>query len=486
MEAQQLQLDTISNNLANVSTNGYKRSHAVFEDLMYQNLRQAGAASSEQTSLPTGLQVGLGTRAVATARNLSQGNLQQSSNTLDVAIRGNGLFEIQLPDGTTGYTRDGSFQVSSTGQLVTNNGYTVQPGITIPATAQSVTIGNDGTVSVVLPGQALPSTRRPAAARRLRQSGRPRAQGPEHLRRDRGLGHAQRRHAGAERPGLRAAGLRRDLERQRRRGAGADDPDAARLRAQLEGDPDLRPDAAEARPAMSSQEKMRRVAGAVALAVIAAAVLVALSGCEHLNPRPPVDIATPIYVAPPVVPVATVEQRLDLPGGAVPAAVRGLSGAPGRRFAHRADRREGLGDAEEHQLDRQERQARGLGHGAARRLAERVQPRQRRRLHHASARPAPAPPRTATTSPARSPRVVTGVLPNGHLLIAGEKQIGVNHNVDVLRFSGQVDPRMIQTGNVVASAQIANVRVEQRGRGAQAEAQGIGWLSRFFINVLPI
>jgi flagellar basal-body rod protein FlgG len=100
MEAQQLQLDTISNNLANVSTNGYKRSHAVFEDLMYQNLRQAGAASSEQTSLPTGLQVGLGTRAVATARNLSQGNLQQSSNNLDVAIRGNGLFEIQLPDGT--------------------------------------------------------------------------------------------------------------------------------------------------------------------------------------------------------------------------------------------------------------------------------------------------------------------------------------------------------------------------------------------------
>ena len=158
MEAQQLQLDTISNNLANVSTNGYKRSHAVFEDLMYQNLRQAGAATSDQTQLPTGLQVGLGTRAVATSRNLSQGNLQQSSNPLDIAIRGNGFFEVQMPDGTTGYTRDGSFQVSATGQLVTNNGYTVQPGITIPATAQSVTIGNDGTVSVVLPGQALPST----------------------------------------------------------------------------------------------------------------------------------------------------------------------------------------------------------------------------------------------------------------------------------------------------------------------------------------
>ena len=158
MEAQQTQLDTISNNLANVSTNGYKRSHAVFEDLMYQNMRQAGAATSDQTQLPTGLQVGLGTRAVATSRNFSQGSLQQSSNPLDVAIRGNGFFEIQLPDGTTGYTRDGSFQVSATGQLVTNNGYTVQPGITIPATAQSVTIGNDGTVSVVLPGAAAPST----------------------------------------------------------------------------------------------------------------------------------------------------------------------------------------------------------------------------------------------------------------------------------------------------------------------------------------
>ncbi|MBW8828759.1 MAG: flagellar basal-body rod protein FlgG [Burkholderiales bacterium] len=154
MEAQQTQLDTISNNLANVSTNGYKKAHAVFEDLMYQNLRQAGANSTEQTTLPTGLQVGLGTRAVATSRSFSQGNLQASGNNLDVAVLGNGFFEVQMPDGTTGYTRDGSFQVSATGQLVTNNGYAVQPGITIPSTAQSVTIGSDGTVSVTLPGQA--------------------------------------------------------------------------------------------------------------------------------------------------------------------------------------------------------------------------------------------------------------------------------------------------------------------------------------------
>jgi len=156
MEAQQTQLDTISNNLANASTNGYKRSHAVFEDLMYQNLRQVGANSSEQTTLPTGLQVGLGTRAVATARNFSQGNLQQSSNPLDIAVRGNGFFQVQLPDGTLGYTRDGAFQVDAQGALVTNNGYAVQPGITIPVGAQSITIAQDGTVSAMLGGQTQP------------------------------------------------------------------------------------------------------------------------------------------------------------------------------------------------------------------------------------------------------------------------------------------------------------------------------------------
>ena len=156
MEAQQTQLDTISHNLANVGTKGFKRGHVVFEDLIYQNRRQAGAASSEQTTLPTGLQVGLGVRSVATSRNFSQGNLQQTSNNLDLAIKGNGFFQVQLPDGTTGYTRDGALQVDGAGQLVTNNGYTVQPGITIPSNAQSVTIAPDGTVNVALPGQTAP------------------------------------------------------------------------------------------------------------------------------------------------------------------------------------------------------------------------------------------------------------------------------------------------------------------------------------------
>jgi flagellar basal-body rod protein FlgG len=156
MEAQQTQLDVISHNLANVATNGYKKSHAVFEDLMYQNLRQTGASSSEQTQLPTGLQVGLGVRTVATSRQFSQGGLQQTTNSLDVAIKGNGFFQIQMPDGTTGYTRDGAFQLNSTGQLVTNNGQLVQPGVTIPPNAQSITIAQDGKVSVSMPGQAAP------------------------------------------------------------------------------------------------------------------------------------------------------------------------------------------------------------------------------------------------------------------------------------------------------------------------------------------
>ena len=156
MEAQQTQLDAISHNLANASTNGYKKSHAVFEDLMYQNLRQAGSNATEQDTLPTGLQLGLGTRAVATSRSFQQGALTQSSNPLDVAVNGQGFFQLQMPDGTTGYTRDGSFQVNAQGTIVTNNGLTVQPGITIPATALSVTIGNDGTVSATLPTQAAP------------------------------------------------------------------------------------------------------------------------------------------------------------------------------------------------------------------------------------------------------------------------------------------------------------------------------------------
>ena len=160
MEAQQTQLDAISHNLANTATNGYKRGHAVFEDLMYQHLRQPGANANEQTTLPTGLQMGLGVRAVAMSRNFTQGALQQTGNKLDLAVKGPGLFQVGMPDGTTAYTRDGAFQRNATGQLVTSGGYVVQPPITVPANAEpeSLTVSVDGSVSVTLPGQATPQT----------------------------------------------------------------------------------------------------------------------------------------------------------------------------------------------------------------------------------------------------------------------------------------------------------------------------------------
>jgi flagellar basal-body rod protein FlgG len=154
MEGQQTKLDAISHNLANVATNGYKRGGVLFEDLMYQQLRQPGSATSEQSQLPTGLQMGLGVRAAASTRNFSQGTLNQTTNNLDMAIEGHGFFQIQLPDGTTGYTRDGSFQLDANGQLVTAAGHAVQPGITIPANARTISIGKDGSVGVTLPGQA--------------------------------------------------------------------------------------------------------------------------------------------------------------------------------------------------------------------------------------------------------------------------------------------------------------------------------------------
>ena len=156
LDAQQTQLDVISNNLANVSTNGFKRARAVFEDLLYQTLRPAGAQSSQQTQVPTGLQVGTGVRPVTTARIHTQGNLQQTGNALDLAINGQGFFQVALPDGTTAYTRDGSFHVDAQGQVVNSNGFALQPALTIPANALQITVGQDGTVSVLLAGQATP------------------------------------------------------------------------------------------------------------------------------------------------------------------------------------------------------------------------------------------------------------------------------------------------------------------------------------------
>ncbi|NIA53667.1 flagellar basal-body rod protein FlgG [Massilia sp. TW-1] len=157
LEAQQTNLDVITNNLANVSTNGFKKSRAVFEDLLYQNVRQPGAQSSQQTQLPSGLQIGTGVRTVATERIHTQGNPQQTGNSKDVMINGSGFFQVLMPDGTTAYTRDGSLQTDNNGQLVTASGYVVQPPITVPSNALTLTVGRDGTVSVTTPGTVAPT-----------------------------------------------------------------------------------------------------------------------------------------------------------------------------------------------------------------------------------------------------------------------------------------------------------------------------------------
>ena len=157
LDAQQTRMSVVSHNLANVSTNGFKKDRAVFEDLLYQNVKQVGAATSQDTNAPTGLNLGTGVRVVSTEKNYTQGGLNNTGNALDVAINGRGFFQVLLPDGSFAYTRDGSFKVSAEGELVTANGYKVQPGITIPAGAQSVSIGADGTVEVQIAGQSTPN-----------------------------------------------------------------------------------------------------------------------------------------------------------------------------------------------------------------------------------------------------------------------------------------------------------------------------------------
>ncbi|MBD3634788.1 MAG: flagellar basal-body rod protein FlgG, partial [Methylophaga sp.] len=154
LDAQQTRMSVISNNLANVNTTGFKQDRAVFEDLLYQTIRQPGAQSSASTQLPSGLMVGTGVRTVATEKVHTQGNIQQTQNALDIAIQGRGFFQILMPDGTLSYTRDGTFQLDNTGQMVMSNGYPLEPGITIPEDAQSITIGSDGTVSVLQAGDA--------------------------------------------------------------------------------------------------------------------------------------------------------------------------------------------------------------------------------------------------------------------------------------------------------------------------------------------
>lgn len=156
LDAQQTRMQVVSNNLANVSTTGFKRGRASFEDLLYQQTRLPGGAATQQNQLPSGLTLGTGVRVVSTEKFFQQGNMLNTGQALDVAINGRGFFEILMPDGSSAYTRDGSFQVDSQGQIVTNGGLILQPGLQIPEGAQAVSIGRDGTVSVQIAGEPQP------------------------------------------------------------------------------------------------------------------------------------------------------------------------------------------------------------------------------------------------------------------------------------------------------------------------------------------
>jgi flagellar basal-body rod protein FlgG len=156
LSAQNTRLSTIANNLANAATVGFKRDDAQFEDLLYQVRVQPGAASSQSTELPSGMQIGTGVRVVSTSKQFTEGSLQITGRSLDVAINGRGFFQVQLPDGTTAYTRNGQFQLSADGEIVTSTGLVVQPSVTVPQDAQTITISRDGIVEVQLAGQAAP------------------------------------------------------------------------------------------------------------------------------------------------------------------------------------------------------------------------------------------------------------------------------------------------------------------------------------------
>jgi flagellar basal-body rod protein FlgG len=157
LDAQQTRMAVISNNLANANTTGFKAGRAVFEDMLYQNVRQVGAQSAQDSELPTGLSLGTGVRTVATEKLFTQGTPVETGNPLHMAIQGRGFFQVLLPDGTQAYTRDGTFHTDDQGQMVTSNGYVLQPAITIPDNAQSISIGQDGVVSVTTPGSSSPS-----------------------------------------------------------------------------------------------------------------------------------------------------------------------------------------------------------------------------------------------------------------------------------------------------------------------------------------
>jgi flagellar basal-body rod protein FlgG len=217
MNAQQTNIDNTAHNLSNVNTVGFKKARVEFEDLVYQTTKVPGTPNSSATEVPIGLEMGLGTRAVATARDFATGNLRTTSGPLDLAIEGNGFFQVTLPDGRTAYTRAGAFHLNAEGLVVTAEGYSLEPQISIPSDATSISISKEGVVSVAIAGQQAPH---PGARRQL-------------LRRDNGVGRADDGRAGDGVDGHGGPGLPRRIQRQHRRGNDQHDPRSACLRSEF-------------------------------------------------------------------------------------------------------------------------------------------------------------------------------------------------------------------------------------------------------------
>ena len=245
MAAQELNVQVISNNIANLRTTGYKKQRAAFQDLIYDHVRRVGAQASDQgTILPVGIDIGGGVKTVGTPRLMTQGTLSPTGNDLDIAIRGEGFFKIQMPDGTYAYTRDGSFQMDQQGRVVTAQGNPVQPTITIPQNSSGLTINAQGQVTVTLPGSTTPTTVGQIGLTRFINKAGLAADRRQSVHRHAGLRHAAGRHRQCRRFRRHAAVQPRTG--QCRSGLGNLRPDrgAARLRDERQGDQRRRPDAA--------------------------------------------------------------------------------------------------------------------------------------------------------------------------------------------------------------------------------------------------
>ena len=234
MSAQQTNVDNIAHNLANASTVGFKMRRAQFQDLLYQSLSQPGAAAGQQTVVPSGLQIGLGTRAASNEISFVQGSFSSTDNPLDLVIQGKGFFQVRRPTGELAYTRAGAFHLSRDGQLVTSDGDALEPQITIPPEAQSITIAPDGTVSYMIPGQTAAQTAGTDSDRQLHEPGWTEQPGTQSLyangRLRRSDGRDPRRAGGNGKP---VAGISRAVQRQRSRGVCQPDRQPARVRGQL-------------------------------------------------------------------------------------------------------------------------------------------------------------------------------------------------------------------------------------------------------------